>query len=42
MPHPTGLEAEIRPAADFPEVIFARSCCHAKHKRWPAEMRLNE
>jgi hypothetical protein len=42
MPHPTGLAAEIRPAADFPGVIFARSWCHAKDERRPAEMRLNE
>ena len=42
MPYPTGLEAGIRPVADFPGVVFARSCCHAKHERRPARMGLNE
>ena len=44
MPHPTGLEAGIRPAADFPGVVFARSCRHGKHEheRRAARMRLNE
>jgi hypothetical protein len=33
MPSPTGSATGLRPAADFPGVIFPRRCCHAKHAR---------